>query len=393
MRIAVIAFSPIAQDARILRQVESLRRRHEVLVIAENPAPAELWGAEFRPLPSEGWLAKRMTGVRRRAGVYAGMQVRDLLCRLTPRYRAAKKHLRAWKPEVILCDEINPLPVARTHHRATGCPVIVDLHEFYPGDTRPGGGVGKYDRPNIDWALHDASRWTFAATAVNEFIAERYRNEYNLNCSTIYNAPITARPPVFRPVNPDCIELVHVSGFDPDRKPEIIAEGVMMAGDPWRLHYYFSGNQKQISAFRDHWHSRSRGRVIVHDTLPVAEIETTIAAYDIGVSMIPTISWNWLMSSPNKYFSFLTAGLGMILGPKPWKQMMNDRWKVAEMTPGFSAGDLAATLQGLTPDRVDQLKQNAVAAAAVLNGTVEGEKLLALCESAAAGVSNKQSAA
>jgi len=384
MRIAILAYSPLGSDARILRQIEFLSSRHEVLVVAEEPPPSQLWGAQFRALPAAGWLARKYKAVRRRAGVLVGMRFRDFLGRWTAAYRRTMRALRGFRPDLILCNELHPMSVSRDYHRSTGCPVLLDLHEFYCGDSTTGPGVEKYDRPNTGWALRDAARWAAGATAVNEMIAQRYRDDYRLDCGVIYNAPRLPRPPVFRPVNPACIELVHVGVIHAERRPEVMAEGVMLAGDPWRLHFYLAGDQQRIAAFREHWHTRSEGRIMVHETLPVAEIEAVIARCDVGVSIIAPLSWNWLMSSPNKFFSYLGAGLAMILGPKPWKQMMNERWHLAEMTGGFEAADFAATLRKLTPERINELKRNAIAAAAHLNGDIEGAKLLALCERIAA---------
>lgn len=384
MRIAILVFSPLAADARVLRQVECLRQNHEVMIVAQHPVPANLWGAEFRPLPPTGWLSQKMKALHRRAGFYAGMKARDILGRLTAHYRVTLRSLRAFRPDLILCNELHPMSVSRDYHRATGCPVILDLHEFYPADSTTGSGVEKFDRPNIDWALRDAAKWAAGAVAVNEMIAQRYRDEYGLDCGVIYNAPRLRQPPVFRPVNPAQRELVHVGVIHAERRPEVMAEGVVMAGHPWRLHFYLAGDQQKIALFRAHWSAHGDGRIFVHETLPVEQIEATIAQYDLGISIIPTVSWNWLMSSPNKFFSYLAAGLGMILGPKPWKEMMNRKWDIAEMTRGFEAADLADTLRPLTPERINQLKQNAVTASAFLNGNIEGGKLLALCARAAA---------
>ena len=384
MRIAILVFSPLAADARVLRQVECLRQHHEVMIVAQNPAPADLWGADLRPLPPDSWLPQKMNALRRRAGVHAGMKIRDFLGRLTAHYRFALRSLRTFRPDLILCNELHPMSVSRDYHRASGCPVILDLHEFYPCDSISGTSVERYDRPNTDWALRDAAKWAAGAVTVNEMIAQRYRDDYGLDCGVLYNAPRLQQPPVFRPVNPAQMELVHVGVIHAERRPEVMAEGVVMAGDPWRLHFYLAGDQQRIASFRAHWAAHGGGRVIVHETLPVDQIEATIAQYDLGISMIPTISWNWLMSSPNKFFSYLAAGLGMILGPKPWKEMMNRKWDIAEMTRGFEAADLAGTLRSLTPERINQLKQHAVAASAFLNGNVEGEKLLALCARVAA---------
>lgn len=314
-----------------------------------------------------------------------GMAVFDRLWRWSPESRVVRKALEMVRPDVLLVNEVNPLPVCLAWAQSAGCPTVVDLHEYYP-ETSQAEDYVRLDKPAVEHLLRTASRKIAAAVTVNEPIAERYEKEFGFRCGVIYNAEDLAETPVFRPV--DCerpMELVHIGVLQQERQPLEMVKGVAMAGAQWHLHFYLVGAPGALEAFRSECARLAPGQVTVHDPLAPGEITGTIRRHDVGISVIPPVNWNWLMAAPNKFFSFVAAGLGMVLGPKPWKQMMSERYGFAELTNGFAAEDIAALLGRLTPERINEMKRCSAAAAVELSGTVMGDRLLEICERARTG--------
>ena len=382
MKIAVIAFSPLSADARILRQIRHLRHRHEVAVIAENLPPAELYGASFHGYDAgRGRLRRWWRALRRRSGTWLGMKWLERLWRWSPESRAVQKALPSLQPDLLMVNEVNPLPVCAAWAKRTGTPLLVDLHEYYP-ETSLAEDYVRLDRPCVEHLLRAAAPQITLAFAVNEPIAERYRAEFAFPCEVIYNAEDLVEMPAFRPVDPARIGLVHVGVLQQERQPLLMVEAMALAPAAWHLHLYFVGEARALEEFRRACDRVAPGRVTLHAPVPPARITETIAQYDVGISVIPPTHWSWLMAAPNKFFSFVAAGLAMILAPKPWKKMMTERFGFAELTNGYDAEDITAAMERLTPERINDLKRNSVQAAAALNGAAMRDRLLEFCEAA-----------
>jgi Glycosyltransferase Family 4 len=374
--------SPLAQDARILRQIRHLRQRHDVMVIAENPPPVELSGASWLGYDAgRGRLSRLWRAVRRRSGTKLGMKWLERLWRWSPESRAVRKALEANRPDLLLVNEVNPLPVCAAWTKDTGCPMLVDLHEYYPEKSHEEDFI-RLDRPCLEHLLRASAHQISLAMSVNEPIAERYQTEFGIPCEVLYNAEDITAPPTFRPVNPARIDLVHVGLLDLKRQPHHMVEAMVLAPECFHLHLYFIGDQEALNQFDRDCERIAPGRVTLHPPVPPSAITETMAQHDIGISVIPPVTWNWVMTAPNKFFSFVAAGLGMVLAPKPWKKSMSERFGFAELTNGYEAEDIAAVLRLLTPERIEEMKRNSVKAASELNGQAMCERLLRFCEMA-----------
>lgn len=118
----------------------------------------------------------------------------------------------------------------------------------------------------------------------------------------------------------------------------------------------------------------------VHFRAPVrpGEIVRTVAAYDVGFCVIAPVCYNQWMMLPNKLFEFIQAGLAVCVGPSPAMAGLVKQHGVGVVTAGFTPSEIAATLNQLTEPELDEMRQAARRAGAVLHADVEMAKVVAL---------------
>ncbi|NLF05994.1 MAG: glycosyltransferase family 4 protein, partial [Actinomycetales bacterium] len=89
--------------------------------------------------------------------------------------------------------------------------------------------------------------------------------------------------------------------------------------------------------------------------------------FDLGVHVLPPVSFNNAWALPNKFFDFVQARLGVVVGPSPEMARLVREHGLGAVAEDFSAKALTAVLDALTPDRVTAWKQASHAAARELS--------------------------
>ncbi|KQV06022.1 hypothetical protein ASC63_00525 [Leifsonia sp. Root112D2] len=104
-------------------------------------------------------------------------------------------------------------------------------------------------------------------------------------------------------------------------------------------------------------------RIVVHDPVPYSELIETLNAFDVGVHILPPVSFNNAWALPNKFFDYVQARLGLIIGPSHEMARLLNEYGCGVVADDFSSDALAAVLDNLTPEQVRGFKQSSDAAA------------------------------
>ncbi len=125
-------------------------------------------------------------------------------------------------------------------------------------------------------------------------------------------------------------------------------------------------------------HRHATGRVFFHPAVKPSEIVQTISQYDLGFYLLPQTSFNNEAALPNKFFDFLAAGLGTVVGPSPAMAQIIHTYGSGVVCPSIVPSDVADTLNLLTRVHIEELRRNAQAAARDINADVEMSRLIAI---------------
>ncbi|HEY9842712.1 MAG TPA: glycosyltransferase, partial [Candidatus Obscuribacterales bacterium] len=185
---ALLSFTPLRQDPRINRQVGWLRPHYDLVTL--GPADAPIAGV---PCLDCG-LRSQPLGRLWRAGLLATRRFESFYWQ-SNHVQVAFAKLRAWKPDLIIANDIDTLPLAirlrehfarHTHHTAR---VLFDAHEFYPEVYAADPLWKTFVQPYMRALCKRYMPRADARVTVSPGVASLYKQWLGLELEVVYNAP------------------------------------------------------------------------------------------------------------------------------------------------------------------------------------------------------------
>lgn len=382
-QITILAFSPIQRDARVLRQIEYLAQAYSITVVG--------YGQLAQPIHP----AVRMCSIEPDNSSVNAQKFRNrtllLLGKVMPslgyetwywsksNHRSAYEALQKSKAHLIHANDWNALPVAYKAAQQSGARFVLDLHEYAPLEAAQRRTWYLYQKPMIEYFLRKYGRFAAATITVNQTIAEKYIQEYAFQPIVIMNAPQQTQLPIFRPVNPACIRLVHHGVPNRDRQLELMIQAVALADDRYILDLILVDSTDDYLLELKALAARlAPNRIHFLPPVPPAEIVTRLTEYDMGFYLLPPVNFNNMAALPNKFFDFVSAGLAVCIGPSQEMARLTRQWGLGVVAESFDSAVVAATLNKLTATEIERMKRQSLEAGKSLNANIEMAKLQTL---------------
>ncbi len=293
-------------------------------------------------------------------------------------HRQAYAALCKTKSKLIHANDWLALPAAIRAAKFLSAKVLLDLHEYAPLEMEQQRGWHTFNQPMIDYFLHQYANRSDEVITVCQSIADRYAATYGFQPSVIMNAPAWESGIDFRPADPRCVRLIHHGGSMRTRRLELMIDTVRLADTRYELHFMLVGDETYEADLKAYAQRVAPGRVFFHPPVTPEKIVRSIAAFDIGIFVLPFFNYNWQVALPNKFFDFINAGLAVTIGPSPEMARLVHQYGFGMVAPSFEPAQVAATLNNLTATELDAMKQRALSARTMLNADVEMEKLLSI---------------
>lgn len=378
--VLVVAFSQLRSDARVLRQLRLLTPDYDVSTVGYGEAPDGVVSHVRIPDELVYWHKDRSLLLQRR---YAAVWARN----------AVHRHLLGVLPrgtyDVVLANDADTVPLALALQPRGG--VHADLHEYAPRQHEDSARWRYFVAPYYRWLV---SRYVTACpsvTTVGQGLADQYAEEYGVHARVVVNAAPyhEASPgPVGEP-----LRLVHSGGAMRVRELERMIHGVEAASADVTLDLYLVPTDAAYHAELAELAAASR-RVTLHEPVAADRLVETLAAYDVGVYVLPPSGFNAENALPNKVFDFVQARLGLVVGPSPEMARLVRDHGLGAVTDGFTSADLATTLAGITADDVRRWKAASHTAARELSAEHQtgawAEMVGALADAARGGAAGAQ---
>lgn len=356
-KLLILSFSPINRDPRVLRQVRLFSSEFEVVTCGYGPSAEGVAGHIQIPDEASSWRSSPLSRVawylgRRYSAMYEGSE----------RVRTARAGIAEQGPfDGVLANDAAALPLATS----LGAPVHADLHEYAMG-TGTTWVWKMLVRPFMRWCAAHLSNCASAST-VAPGIAERYQRDFGVHPGVVPNSPgyrADLRP---RPTGSP-IRLVHVGLGAPARSLDLSIEAVKAANAqrPASLEfdlYLVPGVEAHIEELRRQAGDFAVTGVRLREPVAFGRLVDVIHDYDIGLFFAPPVTYNIKYVLPNKFFEFVQARLGVIIGPSVEMVPYLKRWGFGAVTRGWETHDLVEVLNDLNPSIVDEWKTRADAAA------------------------------
>lgn len=352
-KLLILSFSPIAGDARVLKQVRHFVDAYEVTTCGYGETPAGV--ARHIRIPDDK-LQNDFFPPTLALRLYAATYWR------TSAVAWCRDNLDPGEWDVVLANDVETVPLALTLGAAHG--VHADLHEYTPKLRTENPKWMRWLSPYYRWLcrrhVSRASSWT----TVGQGLAQQYQRDFGFlpgvvtNAAPYWDLPLT---PVSAP-----LRLVHSGAGLRNRKLDIMLDAVALARNEFTLDLYLTPNDPP---YIDELISRGAdvGGIRVHDPVPYDELIPTLNRYDVGVFVLPPVNFSYRWALPNKIFDFIQARLAIVVGPSPEMGSIVAGHRLGLVAADFTAQSLADALDTLTADAVTMYKSASAAAATELN--------------------------
>jgi glycosyltransferase involved in cell wall biosynthesis len=264
---------------------------------------------------------------------------------------AARAGAAAPVADVYHGHDLSGLEAAGAAWRRNGGQLVYDSHEIF---LESGSNA---DRPRILKALLARSerRWVRAAAAlvtVNQALAEELGRTYHPRRTVVvYNCPARWDPPAQRPdliraatgIPADSKIALYHGAFSAHRGLEQLAEAIVRPGleTVHAVYLGYGSHRAKLDAMAAD--PRFGGRLHVITAVPPDELLPWVASADVAVMPIQASTLNHRLSTPNKLFEALAAGVPVVV---------SDFTEMHRIVLGDPDGSLGAVCR---PDDVDDV--------------------------------------
>ncbi|WP_136193397.1 glycosyltransferase [Actinomyces procaprae] len=348
--ILVISFSPIARDARVLREISALAEIGEVTSVGYGPTPPQV--VQHLQIPdSAPSLPQTPSGVLKLA-------TRRLRSAETaaPAARAAIRLVGDTRFDMVVANDARAIPTAFAV--AHGAPIWADMHEWAPEERTHVTSWRLLVAPLMDHICREYLPRCAAVTTVGGEIADLYRRRYGVTPRLVRNAARYAELSP-SPTNSDgSLRLVHSGGAVAGRNIESIIDAVKELDDRFTLDLYLvpgGDGGAHLTTLKD----RAAGceRITFRDPVAPDSLPTVLNKYDVGVYWIPPFNTNARLALPNKIFDFIQARLAVAVGPAVEMARVVADYGIGISSTSNEIPDIVATLRALTPEKVADYKR------------------------------------
>jgi len=365
-RVLILSYDAIDIDPRVLKQVRRLADDYEVTTCSPGASPdprvehVALDPADVRPRGRVGNLLDDIARERE----WFGWTYDHL-----PLVVQTRARLRGRRFDAVLANDAETIGAAISVAGADR--VHADLHEFYPGLPVEDSPLGYRQRRYWTWLIRRFASRVRSSTTVGAEIARRYR-EYGVEPGVVTNAA------PFRDFSPRAtrspIRLVHSGNPFRERGLAEIMQAVADSSTDVSLDLYLTYNPPTDREYLVALAERLGSRITVHEPVSQSELIDTLHGYDVGIHVLPPTSENNALALPNKFFDFVQARLGIIVGPSIEMAGIVSERGLGIVTADFSEAGILAAVDRLTTTSVDGFKAAAHEHAEALSAQSQVEK-------------------
>lgn len=387
----ILAFSHVERDARVLRQARYLSERFDVTLAGFGPDP-------FRsaPLPHVKWFELDTAGTVSKH--YKKVQlVAANLCRFSPRFlqlyynqepywRYGWHFAQAAQYRVIYCNDADTMPIGLAAARGSrSTKIILDLHEYATREMEGGTHWTWERKPVVTSILKNMARHAHGTVTVADSFVPLMKKEFRMRTPIVVrNAPELTPLPPRGPRIDEKIHLIHHGGAARSRQLERMIYAVAKADRRFVLHFMLTGGPEYIADLKKIAAEVSPDRVVFESAVKPGEIVSAISGYDLGVYVLPPLSFNDLHAMPNKFFDFIVAGLPVAVAPSVNMAKIARDNDIGWVADDFEPETFAKLLNSITLDQIEARRAASLKLRETINARTELQKLVELVERVAA---------
>ncbi|MBX3116197.1 MAG: glycosyltransferase [Cryobacterium sp.] len=359
VKVLVLTFTPFAQEPRALKQVRYLKESFSLTTAGFGSSPfPDVPHVQIPEVRTQRWgIVGRLLG----AGLLVLHWYRPLRW-INALDRVAMKLLGGQNWDVVIAHDLKTIDVALKLSPKHG--VVLDLHEYAPRQEEHSALWRWLVAPYFRWMCRTVVPRATEVVTVSQGIVDEYRKQFGIESTLVVNAT-----PYFEGVASKVdapIKLVHSGGVAPQRRLDIMIEGVRKSKANVILDLYLTGGESTLLSELKMLAGNDQ-RIRFCEPVAYDRLVATLNNYDVGLSIFPPTTFNLAWCLPNKFFDYVQARLGVIVGPSPEMSRYVKKFGLGIVLPDFEAESLASALEALQLDEVAKWKNSSAAAARELS--------------------------
>ncbi len=377
--VAILSFSRIARDQRVLRQCDLAAEMGLSPKVVGYAAPGEKIGHNFAswPLPRPT-VGHRLSTLAHQLPAHLGPVLATAGFWSSLRHRWALGQVKEARPSVVIANDWPALVVAARWKAECGGLIHYDSHEF---------ATREFDE-RVWWRIvykpfvvHLEKATIGAADSISTIspgLAEELRRHYDLAVLPTVIRSIPNR----RPLSPASdvqwpLRLLFHGQVLPGRGLEALIDSIPW----WRAAHRLIVRGDGSSIYIEHLRRRaagvsSNGQVIFEPAVPPGEVISEAArSADVGVFFTPLRTVQHQFTLPNKLFEYIGAGLAVAVSPGADLKALVTDYGIGVVSADPTPKAIAAAINELTPKTVNSFRLKAREAAHVLCWEQERNRL------------------
>lgn len=377
-RIALLSYTTIARDNRILRTLETLLALgHNVTAIGFGEAPAlPVSMIRLPDLPSRA--SQRLTIAATQISANLLPASASFMHMLLPQHRAARAALLRLRPDVVHANDWSALPAADAAKRSFGTRVVYDSHELASEEHADNWRWRLVAQRHVRAIETRFIRRVDAVVTVSEGIASTLQTLYALpqRPLVIYNTP--AHQKVIPSLLAEPINLLFHGNMKSGRGIEPLIESMHLL-PRHTLTLRGDGTASYLNELRRLAIKFGVSeRVTFESALPYNQVITAAARSHIGVFCAPRDTGQNRFAMPNKIYEYIMAGLAVLITAGTELHNLIKDYHCGLAASDSTSSAIATALQELPLPLLSSMRANALAASCELCWETERTKLVAL---------------
>lgn len=281
------------------------------------------------------------------------------------------------KADVWLANDWIMLPLAARLAKEKGGVYAYDAHEFAVDEYAERRAWRLMERPFVRAIEGQYIGGAARVSTVSPGIAEGLRTRYALKQAplVIRNTP-TFHPVSFRPTGM-VVRVLYHGIVVPNRGLEAAIESVPAWRPEFTLTIRGPGNPEYLSSLRERIAAlRLEARVTLAPPVAMTELVRAATAFDVGLFSLPGHSLHNMHALANKFFEYVMAGLALCVTDLPEMASLVARYRLGVLIARAQPASIAAAINQLDRDAINEYKQNALTAARELSWDRESQRMV-----------------
>ena len=292
----------------------------------------------------------------------------------------SQSYLRHGTPPTIwIANDWEMLPIAFFLQREFGGKIIYDAHEYAADQFSHDTQWKIWIRPLTKAIERKYIYQVDAITTVSPGICRALKNRYELSKTPVCIRNIPAYKAFeFRPVSENStIKILYQGVVAKGRGLEALIESTPLWKRNFKLVIRGPGQPDYINALGQLIvQTASNIEIEIAPPVPYSKLMETARESDIGLMLLNNKSVHNKYALPNKLFEYMMAGLAVIVSDVPDMAEIVTNYNTGKVVKSLDPHVIAAQINALTADQINQMKEASLKASKSLNWEKEQHELL-----------------